>query len=232
MTHLRSRKHVFFDLDDTLWDFEGNSSVVLQDLFREFELNRKLGVDFGDFYTSYKAVNAGLWARYYQREIDKAYLRNHRFNLAFNRFGYDNYEENLLITAHYLERAPKGRLLKDGCLEMLNYLKERYTLHLITNGFKEVQAIKIDNCQLRGYFSAIIISEEHNLTKPDEKVFRLAESMAGATQEQCVMIGDNFECDVKGALNAGWEAVHFSGTSAPGFTGYSISSLKEIRSLF
>lgn len=232
MAHLRSRKHLFFDLDDTLWDFEGNSSRVLQELFHEFALEEKLNTNFQDFYAAYKMTNAELWTRYYQKQIDKAYLRNHRFNLAFSRFGYDNYEENLLITGQYLERSPKGKLLKEGCLEMLDYLKHNYKLHLITNGFKEVQAIKINSCGLRNYFSAIVISEEHSLTKPDEAIFRLAESMAGASREECVMIGDNFECDIQGALNAGWEAIHISDSAAPGFTGHSISSLKEIKAFF
>ncbi len=205
---------------------------MLQDLFQEFDLQQKLQADFKEFYAAYKVTNVELWARYYQKQIDKAYLRNHRFNLAFNRFGYDNYDENLLITAHYLERSPKGKLLKEGCIEVLDYLKANYNLHLITNGFKEVQAIKLESSGLRNYFSAIVISEEHSLTKPDEAIFRLAETMAGAGREECVMIGDNFECDVQGALNAGWEAIHFSDTALPGFQGHSISSLKEIKAFF
>ena len=89
-------------------------------------------------------------------------------------------------------------------------LNKNYHLHIITNGFKEVQAIKIDGCGLRNYFKNIIISEEHNLSKPEEKIFRLAESFADAKTEECVMIGDNFESDIVGALNAGWEAIYFA----------------------
>jgi putative hydrolase of the HAD superfamily len=231
MADLKARRHLFFDLDDTLWDFEGNSSQVLQELFHEFALENKLGAAFPDFYKTYMATNLDLWTRYYQKQIDKAYLRNHRFNLVFNSFNYDNYEENLAITNQYLERAPRGKLLKEGCLEVLGYLKQSYELHLITNGFKEVQGIKLDNCGLRGYFSAVVISEEHQLTKPDEQIFRLAEAMAGARHSECIMIGDNFECDVQGALAAGWEAIYFPGREMPAFKGHTIRSLYDLKAL-
>ncbi len=225
-------KHIFFDLDDTLWDFEKNSGQVLEQLFAEFDLTGKLNTDFQTFHTTYKKTNLNLWLQYAKKEIDKQYLRNHRFNLVFNQFNYDNYAENLIITDHYLNRAPKGNHLKEGCIETLDYLKQNYQLHIITNGFKEVQHIKIDGCGLRNYFSNIIISEEHDLTKPDEKIFRLAEKFAGAKKEECVMIGDNFESDVEGAINAGWEAIYFPKEDRPGYTGRSINNLSELKLLF
>lgn len=223
---------MFFDLDDTLWDFEKNSSTVLKDLFFEFNLAEKLSADFETFYSTYKKINLDLWVQYYKKQIDKTYLRNHRFNLAFKEFGYDNYDENLLITEQYLKRSPKGTHLKEGCLDVLNYLKDNYILHIITNGFKEVQHIKIDGCKLRDYFSQIVISEEHSLTKPDEQIFRLAESFAGASAEECVMIGDNFESDIEGALNAGWEAIYFSEEIKNGYKGHAIRKLEELKEMF
>jgi putative hydrolase of the HAD superfamily len=232
MADLTPPKHLFFDLDDTLWDFETNSLAVLQELYAEFELEQKLCTDFERFYTAYKSINHTLWQRYYQRQIDKAFLRNHRFHLAFQQFNYNNYEENLLITAQYLARTPLGKALKEGCLDTLDYLRQRHTLHLITNGFSEVQAIKIDNCGLRSYFSALVVSEEHGFIKPDAQIFRLAESMAGARPRDCVMIGDNFECDVKGAQNAGWEAIHFSDTTMHGYKGRVIGHLQELKEIF
>jgi len=204
---LKNIRHIFFDLDDTLWDFEKNSGTVLQQLFVEFDLTAKLKTDFSDFHSTYKKINLELWQQYAKKEINKEYLRNHRFNIVFKKFDYDNYSENLTITDHYLTRAPKGTHLKPGCIEILEYLKPNYQLHVITNGFKEIQFIKINGCGLGNYFSNVIISEEHNLTKPDEEIFRLAEKFAGAKKEDCVMIGDNFESDIQGALNAGWKAV-------------------------
>ncbi|MBA3680672.1 MAG: noncanonical pyrimidine nucleotidase, YjjG family [Bacteroidetes bacterium] len=225
-------KHIFFDLDDTLWDFEKNSGLILQQLFLEFDLTGKLKTDFNNFHTTYKKTNSLLWLQYAKKEIDKKYLRNHRFNLVFNQFDYDNYDENLIITDHYLNRAPNGKHLKEGCIDILEYLKQNYQLHIITNGFKEIQHIKIDGSGLRNYFSNIIISEEHNLTKPDEQIFRLAETLSGAKKEECIMIGDSFTSDVEGALNAGWEAIYFSLELDKTYTGRSISNLGELRSLF
>ena len=232
MGQLRNKKHLFFDLDDTLWDFEKNSALVLEDLFLEHQLEKKLGVGFDIFLVEYKKVNLHFWSLYNKRKIDKDYLRNNRFHETFKKFQYDNYAENLVLTEHYLTRAPHGKNLKAGCLEILDYLKHKYSLHIITNGFKEIQAIKIDGCGLRNYFKHIIISEEHQLSKPDEKIFRLAESFSNAKSSDCVMIGDNFESDVQGALNAGWEAIHLSTEPIQGYRGKSIATLHELKNLF
>lgn len=232
MAGLKHRQHLFFDLDDTLWDFEKNSSVVLKDLFVEFELSDKLKTDFDSFYVTYKKINHGLWSQYYKKQVDKAFLRNNRFNEAFKQFNYDNYEENLLVTEQYLDRSPRGTHLKDGCIETLDYLKDKYTLHIITNGFKEVQGIKLNGCGLQDYFSQVIISEEHFLTKPDKEIFRLAESFAGTHAADCVMIGDNYESDIEGALNAGWEAIYFADDNTRGHQGNFISKLEELKSIF
>ncbi|MBX3163450.1 MAG: YjjG family noncanonical pyrimidine nucleotidase [Bacteroidetes bacterium] len=225
--------HLFFDLDDTLWDFEKNSCAVLHELFFEFDLSQKLQTDFDTFLAKYKTTNQQLWQKYYRKEIDKSFLRNHRFNEAFKQFNYDNYNENLLVTEQYLTRSPHGTHLKNGCIETLEYLKKQnYQLHIITNGFKEAQRVKIDGSKLRPYFSHIIISEEYNLTKPDEKIFRLAETFANANKHNCVMIGDNFESDIEGAVNAGWEAIHVSSENNAPFQGKTIKNLTELKQLF
>ena len=111
-------------------------------------------------------------------------------------------------------------------------MDKHYKLHIITNGFKEVQSIKIDNCGLKNYFDTIIISEEHNLTKPDEKIFRLAENFAKTTKDECVMIGDNFESDIIGAINSGWDAIYFTEKNPENFSGKNISNLKELQTIF
>lgn len=232
MVALKHKKHLFFDFDDTLWDFQKNSSTVLCELFYEFELAVKLKTDLSEFLTAYKKVNHEFWSRYYKKQISKQHLRDHRFNETFKLFGYDHYEENLLVTEQYLKRAPQGSCLKEGCVDTLNYLKENYRLHIITNGFKEVFSVKMESCGIRGYFDQIIISEEHQLIKPEEKIFRLAESFAGAEREDCVMIGDNLESDVEGALNAGWEAIYFAEEQSHEFKGRTISKLTDLKLMF
>jgi putative hydrolase of the HAD superfamily len=229
---LKNSKHLFFDFDDTLWDFKKNSALVLKELFEEFSLDKKLGTDFENFLSTYQKTNLELWSRYYKRLVDKHEMRDNRFNTVFKQFGYDNYEENLLITKQYLTRGPKGRFLKEGCVETLDYLKEKYKLHIITNGFSESQHTKIKGSGLKPYFETVIISDEHQLIKPEEKIFRLAEALSGAKVDECVMIGDSLESDIAGALNAGWQAIYFNEDNSHSHSGKSISSLKELKDLF
>lgn len=232
MADLKHKKHLFFDFDDTLWDFQKNSTEVLHELFHEYELGNKLQTDITAFLSAYKKVNLSFWSQYYKQEINKEHLRNHRFNETFKLFGYDHYEENLLITEQYLKRAPKGSSLKEGCLETLSYLKQNYSLHIITNGFREVFAIKMDACGIRHYFDQVIISEEHDLVKPDARIFRLAESFTNSEAHDCVMIGDSLESDIEGALNAGWEAIHFTNEGFARQDVRVISKLDELKKMF
>jgi len=232
MADLKHKKHLFFDFDDTLWDFQKNSTAILHELFYEFALEAKLKTELPEFLNAYKKVNLGFWSQYYKKQINKEHLRNHRFNETFKVFGYDNYGENLLITEQYLNRAPHGSRLKEGCVETLEYLKKNYQLHIITNGFQEVFGYKMDACGIRHYFDQIIISEVHDLVKPDEKIFRIAETFTNASAEECVMIGDSLESDIQGALNAGWEAIYLTEDRAHGFDGKTISRLEELKALF
>jgi len=232
MADLKNKKHLFFDFDDTLWDFQKNSNAVLHQLFHEYELAEKLKTSLPEFLSAYKKTNYSFWSQYYKKQINKQYLRNHRFNETFKLFGYDNYVENLLITEQYLHRAPHGTSLKEGCVETLGYLKQNYKLHIITNGFKEVFGIKMNACGIRNYFDEVIVSEEHELVKPDERIFRLAEAFANTHANECVMIGDSLESDIEGALNAGWEAVYLTEQIDHLHTGTTISRLEELKILF
>jgi putative hydrolase of the HAD superfamily len=232
LADLKHKKHLFFDFDDTLWDFKKNSTLVLEQLFVEFELENKLKTNFDGFQKKYMSINLEFWSKYYKRQIDKDHMRNHRFNAVFKSFGYDNYEENLVITEHYLTRAPHGTFLKEGCTDTLDYLKQNYQLHIITNGFKESQSIKLNACGIKNYFSQIIIADEHAVIKPEKEIFRLAESLAGAAKDECVMIGDSLESDVNGAINAGWEAIYYSENPSGDFEGKTIGHLSELKEIF
>lgn len=232
MVNLKNKKHLFFDFDDTLWDFQKNSALALRQLFDEFQMKDKLGADFNMFEHRYKVINQDLWKRFYNREIDKHYIRNERFNLVFKAFDYHNYEENLRVTELYLTRAPRGTCLKEGCLDTLDYLKKNYQLHIITNGFTDSQRIKIEGSGLKPYFTQIIISEEYQLIKPEEKIFRLAESFTRADRSECVMIGDSLESDIDGAVNAGWEAIYFSEHNSRNYPGITVSELNQLKNIF
>jgi len=232
MVSLKNKKHIFFDLDDTLWDFGANTSKVLNEIFEAYQLNKKLGVSSKEFIDCYAEINLELWSLYYNRQIEKKQMRDVRFQKVFQRFDYENLDESASISETYMKRAPYGTSLKEGCIDTLTYLQKNYQLHIITNGFVESQAIKIDGCGLRPFFKNIIISEEHQSRKPEEKIFRVAEKIANATSQECVMIGDSIESDIKGALNAGWEAVLLLNKSIDDFDGKSIKSLRDLKDIF
>ncbi len=230
-TDLRNKQHLFFDLDDTLWDFENNSAAVLCELFTLLGLEDKLKTDASSFCAVFRHINTSLWTQYYKKEMDKQTVRDRRFYLTFCHFGYDNSADSQQASAFYIGRAPYGKLLRPDCLETLDYLKGRYQLHIITNGFREVQFIKIDGCNLRPYFSTILIGEDHQLLKPDVELFRIAEKMTGALAEHCVMIGDSLECDVLGAMSAGWEAIYTGEEESDGCFR-KIKRLGDLKALF
>jgi putative hydrolase of the HAD superfamily len=231
-TYIKNRRHIFFDLDDTLWDYETNSAKVLNELYAEHDLQTKLKVAFQDFLPVYRKVNKEMWLQYSYGEITKQQLRDERFSNTFGYFSYSDPLLNAALTKEFLSRTPRETCLKEGCHEVLSYLKSKYTLHIITNGFNDVQSIKIEGGRLRSYFDNIIVSEDHALNKPDTRIFRLAEQMAKARPEECVMIGDTYESDIMGAINAGWEALYYNRHPAPSYEGKVITSLKDLLELF
>lgn len=224
--------HLFFDLDNTLWDFDRNSKTVLQDLFAEHNFHSKLGVDFKTFHEFYYKKNDELWHLYYFNKIKKEELRYKRFYDTFLNFGHDDIQLSKEIAEAYVRVSPYSKHLKEGCVEVLEHLNSNYHLHIITNGFAEVQNIKIDNCGLRNYFKHIIISEEHGLTKPHVDIFRLGEKLANTTSDKCMMIGDNWVSDIEGAVGAGWKAVYFNSEPKEQHPDISfINSLHELKTI-
>ncbi len=219
-------------MDDTLWDFQSNSEAVLKELFNEFEFQNKLKCDVSEFLEEYKKINFKFWSLYAKGSITKAELRENRFQTTFKRFGFESEHDNLAVSQAYIARAPLGKKLKADCVEVLEYLKMNYKLHIITNGFKEIQHVKIKSAQIGKYFDKIIISEEYALCKPDARVFRLAESLSGATNKNSVMIGDHLENDVLGALDAGWKAIHLDNENSNAHSGDRILQLKELKQIF
>lgn len=209
MKLLKRIQHVFFDLDRTLWDFESNSEATLKELFSEFGLTEKLGVSDDDFIHEYKRINEIFWEDYRNGVIKKEELRYARFETAFQFFGHSDRKMAAEIGELYISRSPRKTGLVDGCIDLLNYLKPKYQLHIITNGFEEVQHIKMKSSGLDPYFKHVITSESAGAKKPDPTIFRHAMQLTGAMPENSIMIGDHLEADVIGALEVGWQAVWF-----------------------
>lgn len=205
-------KHVFFDLDRTLWDFEVNSEATLRELFSEFDLESKLGVGDDVFIAEYRKINELFWNDYRNGVITKSELRYARFEAAMKFFGYENRKLSAEIGEQYIYRSPQKTALVNGSISVLDYLKDKYDLHIITNGFEEVQHIKMKSSGLDRYFDKVITSEAAGAKKPSKVIYDYAEKITGAVAKESVMIGDDFEPDVIGALEAGWNAIFYNPT--------------------
>lgn len=206
---MSSNKHLFFDLDRTLWDFEKNSKKALQYLFESLNLSAKIA-HFNHFHHTYKRINADLWKKYGKGKINKTELRDARFieTLKF----HDIHDEKLAneLSNGYIEVSPRQTELFPNTIETLHELQKMgYQMHIITNGFQEVQYIKLEESKLTPFFQHIICSEEVGFTKPDPRVFHYAMHLAKTTSQGSVMIGDDREVDIFGAMQVGMQAVLF-----------------------
>lgn len=201
--------HIFFDLDNTLWDFKTNSLHAMESTFNLLGLKEK-GVDFNHFFEVYSEHNHQLWTAYRKKEVKKKELTRLRFQLTFddlNITGVDAAGMNDL----YLQEMPKQTFLIDGAEELLQKLKAAgYKLYIITNGFVEVQHKKMESSGLQPYFEKVFISEELKVPKPGREIFEHAIKSGNAKKTSSLMIGDDWEVDIEGALNIGIDAVFYT----------------------
>lgn len=206
-----SHTHLFFDLDHTLWDTDRNAEESLHELYDELHL-KELGVPgFDMFHETYRNHNEKLWGLYAENKVGKEVVRTHRFRQTLIDFGIDNPEMTELLSSEFIFRTPRKSHLIDGALELLEQLHGKYSLAIITNGFPEAQHIKMEKSGLDRYFRHVVVSEEVGFHKPDLRIFRYSMELTGAgLAEKCMMIGDTFQTDVFGALNAGFTPVHFA----------------------
>ena len=201
-------KHIFFDLDHTLWHFEKNSSLTFKFLLNKYNIN----VGLQSFLKIYMPINFSLWNLYRDDKITKEYLRHNRLKSTFEKLNI-NIKPSVIdnISDDYVKHLPDNNFLLKDAITVLDYLFKKYTLHIITNGFTEVQNTKIINSNLKKYFTCIIDSETVGVKKPHSKIFQYAYDISKATNKnQCLMIGDNYEADVMGAINNGFKAIHLN----------------------
>ena len=198
---------IFFDLDHTLWDFERNSAATFQHLLEKHELQLRLQ----DFLAVYVPINRAYWKAYRQAEVTKEQLRYGRLKDAFDELGYAVNDTTIHALAEgYITHLTSFSHVFDHTHSTLEYLRPKYKLHILTNGFKEIQHKKLSGAQIDQYFSCVINAEEVGVKKPDPEIFDAALKRAKVRPEQALMIGDDLEADVHGALNAGWSALHFN----------------------
>lgn len=203
-------KHLFFDLDRTLWDFEKNSHEVLLELYKHYDLLTKGVVDSKVFIERYKHHNEKLWDLYRQNKIEKDKLRDERFKITLDEFGINSPELAANLGEDYVAHCPKKTNLFPYVHSTLNYLKDRYALHIITNGFEEVQYQKLENSNLIDYFEQIITSEQVGFKKPSQQIFKFSMLKAFAKPSDSLMIGDDLHADILGAKDIGMAQVFFN----------------------
>lgn len=197
-------KHIFFDLDHTLWDFEKNSNKTFSFIFEKNDL----GVNFDDFIEVYKPINHRYWKLFREDKVTKADLRYSRLREAFNAIDFQLNDEMIhLLSEEYILYLADHNALFENAIPVLEYLDRRYEMHIITNGFEEVQHRKLKNSNLLPFFDQVITSEKVGVKKPNPLIFRHAMDIAGAGAHESVMIGDNFEADILGAMNVGMQAI-------------------------
>lgn len=207
---MKKYKHLFFDLDRTLWDFDKNSKEAICDLYQKHGLKSKLEVGFDEFFIEYKGINHELWAVYRMGQITKDELRLQRFHNTFREFNYNNPVLALSFNDDYVSLCSSKTNLIPHALEVLDYLKPNYVMHIITNGFVEAQQVKMDKSGLAYYFEEVIVSDGLGYKKPDKRIFEHAMKLAGATPENSIMIGDDYGPDVLGAKAMGIDQVYFT----------------------
>lgn len=230
----KSYKHLFFDLDHTLWDFDKNSEVTLHALYSEYDL-AKFGItDFNKLLESYNFHNDKLWNRFRLGYIKREELRWKRMWLMLLDFKIADTALAHELSTAYLEILPTQTRLVPHAKEVLDHCKDRYTMHLITNGFETTQRLKMHYSGISRYFSQVITSEKSNSIKPYKEIFDYALSVANATAEESIMIGDAVEIDILGAINAGWDCAYYNPaklthTRKP---TYEITHLQELMKIF
>jgi putative hydrolase of the HAD superfamily len=208
-------RHIFFDLDHTIWDFDKNAEETLYELYDIYRLN-EIGLPSASiFIETYTRNNHRLWAEYHTGKISKDELRETRFKRTFLELGVHPDMLPLAFEDDYVKLCPTKTNLFPHAHETLQYLQNKYALHLISNGFKESSELKVGNTNIGGYFQNIIISEIVGVNKPDPAIFEHALALAGATKNESLMIGDSLEADVYGALNFGMDAIYFNPFNAP-----------------
>jgi putative hydrolase of the HAD superfamily len=228
-------KHLFFDLDHTLWDFEANARATLLELHAALQLEEKGVHDFELFHKNYLAHNEKLWERYRNGYIKQEELRVKRMWLALLDFKIADEELAKELSTRFLDLLPTRTILFPYTKEILQYLRDKhYVLHLITNGFEKTQHNKLMFAGLKPFFNKVITSEGSGSLKPNKEIFQFALQKCNASLGESIMIGDSIEVDIIGAMNAGMDQVYVNhvGVNPTVKPTYTVNSLKELEKIF
>ena len=230
---MKKYTHIFFDLDHTLWDYEANAALALKELYDQHGLAEKGMFSHEELVQTFFDVNDMLWDDYNHHRIQRKDLRERRFPTIFKRLNLPIELRPTTIETEYIALAPTKEKVFPGAHEVLDYLSEKYELHVITNGFNDIQSTKMASSGLTDYFDVLITSETAGFRKPDPRIFQLAIDRAGTKAAESLMIGDNLKADIGGARNFGMDQVFFNPKrmSHTDQVTYEIVGLRELKNL-
>lgn len=229
---LTAVRHIFFDLDHTLWDLEKSSEETLDELFVEYGFESR-GLDSGFFKSRFHELTQVHWDLYGQGKITKEQIRERRFVELLGEMGLPAEDVPPLLTVEYTDRCPRKPHLMPHTERVLQTLGKNFHLHILTNGYKAVQALKMQSSGLSQYFDSVITSECGHGMKPGKAIFDYALGTTGATVKDALMVGDNHETDIQGAAEAGWASVFYNPKRSGQITqaDYEVSCLSELEHL-
>lgn len=230
-------KTLFIDLDDTIWDFQANSKLSLRQVYDEFSLGRVF-TGYEQFEKLYMTANHELWEEYHHNRVTKDFLIVERFARPFREAGCalsGDMDFIMALNHRYLDVLAQQKTLVPGAIDLLDYLTAKgYPLYILSNGFAEVQARKLQSGGIDRYFKRLILSDEIGITKPDLRLFDYALQVVGSTAADTVIVGDNYDADILGAMNAGWRAIYFNRDNLP-VTGpqpdYMVTELSQLKAI-
>lgn len=233
MQILTKYKYIFFDLDHTLWDFEKNSTVTLLELYQKYGLGNLGTFCEKSFVDRFQLVNSELWKQSDEGKVDRETLRTERFRLVCRGLGLHNDEIALGLGKDYVALCPQKKELTPFALDVLEYLDKKYELYILTNGFNDVQAVKLRSAGILHFFNRVFTAEDAGTGKPNKGYFQFVMQELGAKASECIMIGDNLKTDILGAQIAGIDHIYYN----PGKRSYfmpvqhdvqCLSALKEL----
>lgn len=227
-------KHIFFDLDHTLWDFDLNSANTMKRVYDELHLQAQGIPNFDEFLVKYNVINQIMWDKFRKGHIRREELRWKRFSMALLEYKITDTNLAHEMSSAYVEILPLQTELMPHAKDVLDYCKDKYTMHLITNGFDLTQKMKLQYSGISSYFTEIITSERGHSMKPHYGIFDYALKATGADIAESIMIGDALEVDVLGAQNAGWDQVYYNPAKLEHTQNptYEVSCLSELKGIF
>lgn len=207
---MKNTKHIFFDLDNTLWDYRKNAGIAIRKIYESFRIEEKFGYHFDEFHPHYHQINEDLWEKYRNNKISRKELQESRFPLSFQDLGIPKPDFAVDFEQQFMDEISTGQFLVNNAKEILDYLKDKYHIHIITNGFAQTTHYKINNTILKEYVETVVTAEGAGVPKPHPIAFSTGIEKSGAEISESVYIGDDWVADIIGATRFGMEAIFFN----------------------